>query len=64
VKENQVCSNKGPDPLQRGEKHKNEKMGWGNLKMFFSRTTGHNFNQTWNRSFLGERDSSLFKRRG
>jgi hypothetical protein len=33
------CSNKGPDPLQRGDNYKNVKMGWGNLKIFFSRTT-------------------------
>jgi hypothetical protein len=36
----QVCSNKGPDPLQRGDNHKNVKMGLGHLKIFFSRTTG------------------------
>ena len=35
----QVCSNKGPGPLQRGDNHKNIKMGWGHLKIFFSRTT-------------------------
>jgi hypothetical protein len=40
VKGIQVCSNKGPDPLQRGDHHKNVKMGWGHLKIFFSRTTG------------------------
>jgi hypothetical protein len=40
VKGIQVCSNKGPVPLQRGDNHKNVKMGWGHLKMFFSRTTG------------------------
>jgi hypothetical protein len=28
--------NKGPGPLQRGD---NRKMGWGHLKIFFSRTT-------------------------
>jgi hypothetical protein len=33
VKEIQVCSNKGPGP------HKNAKMGWGHLKIFFSQTT-------------------------
>jgi hypothetical protein len=34
------CSNKGPGPLQReGDNHKNAKMGWGYLKIFFSRTT-------------------------
>jgi hypothetical protein len=39
VKEIQVCTNKEPDPLQRGDNHKNVKMGWGHLKIFFSRTT-------------------------
>jgi hypothetical protein len=35
------CSNtsKRPDPLQRGDNYKNAKMGWVNLKIFFSRTT-------------------------
>jgi hypothetical protein len=28
----QVCSNKGPGPLQRGNNNKNVKMGWGQLK--------------------------------
>jgi hypothetical protein len=35
----QVCSNNGPGPFQRGDNHKNVKMGWGNLKIF-SRTIG------------------------
>jgi hypothetical protein len=39
MKENQVCSNKGPGPLQRGNNCKNVKMGWVHLKIF-SRTTG------------------------
>jgi hypothetical protein len=34
-----LCSNKGPGPLQRGDNHKNIKMGWGYLKII-SRTTG------------------------
>jgi hypothetical protein len=34
----QVCWNKGPGPLQRGDKYRNVKMGWGHLKIF-SRTT-------------------------
>jgi hypothetical protein len=38
VKRIQVCSNKGPGPLQRGNNHKNVKMWWGHLKSFFSRT--------------------------
>jgi hypothetical protein len=33
------CSNEGPGPLQRGDNHKNSKLGWGNLKIFFLRTT-------------------------
>jgi hypothetical protein len=39
VKGMQVCSNKGPGPLQRESKHKNVKMGWGYFKIFLSRTT-------------------------
>jgi hypothetical protein len=39
VKRIQVCSNKGPGPLQRRDNHKNVKMGWGHLKIF-SRTIG------------------------
>jgi hypothetical protein len=33
-------SNKGPDPLQRGNNYENVLMGWGHLKIFFSRITG------------------------
>jgi hypothetical protein len=40
VKVIQVCSNKGPGPLQKGDNYKNVKMGWGHLKFFFSRITG------------------------
>jgi hypothetical protein len=40
VKGIQVCSNKGPGPLLRGDNYKNVKMGWGHLKIFFFRTTG------------------------
>jgi hypothetical protein len=32
------CPNKGPGPLQRGDNHKNAKMGLVHLKIFF-RTT-------------------------
>jgi hypothetical protein len=31
-------SNKGPGPLQRRDNNKNTNMGWGQLKIFFSRT--------------------------
>jgi hypothetical protein len=34
VKRIQVCSNKGRDPLQRGDNHKNVKMRWVRLKIF------------------------------
>jgi hypothetical protein len=40
VKGIQVWSNKGPGPLQIGDNHKNEKMWFGHLIIFFSRTTG------------------------
>jgi hypothetical protein len=40
VKGIQLCSNKGPGPLQRGNNHKSVKMGWGHLKIFFSRSIG------------------------
>jgi hypothetical protein len=40
VKGIQVCSNKGPGPLQRGDNHKNVEMGRSHLKIFFSRTIG------------------------
>jgi hypothetical protein len=32
------CSNKGPGPLQRGDNHRNAKMGMVHLKIFFSRS--------------------------
>jgi hypothetical protein len=38
VKEIQVCSIKGPGPLQRVDNHKNVKMGWDPLKILFLRT--------------------------
>jgi hypothetical protein len=56
MKEIQVCSNKGPGPLLRGDDYKNVKMGWGHLKIFFSRTTGPiltrlGTNHPWGRGF-------------
>jgi hypothetical protein len=56
VKEIQVPSNKGPGPPLRGDNHKNVKMGWGHLKIFFSRTTGQiltrlGTNHPWGRKF-------------
>jgi hypothetical protein len=40
MKEIQICSNKGPGPLLRGDNHKNVKMVWSHLKIFFSRNIG------------------------
>jgi hypothetical protein len=34
-----ASSNKGSGPLQRGDNHRNVKMGWGHLRIF-SRTIG------------------------
>jgi hypothetical protein len=52
VKGIQVSSNKGPGPLQRGDNHKNVKIGWGHFKILFYRTTGPiltrlGTNQSW-----------------
>jgi hypothetical protein len=33
------CWNKGPGPFQRGDNHKNAKIGWVHLKIIFSKTT-------------------------
>jgi hypothetical protein len=38
-KEIQNCTNQQPGPLERGDNHKNAKIGWGHLKIFYSRTT-------------------------
>jgi hypothetical protein len=55
VKGIQFCSNKGPGPFQRGDNHKNIKMGWDHLNIF-SRTTGPSLtklgtNRPWKRGF-------------
>jgi hypothetical protein len=55
VKGIQFYSNKGPGPFQRGDNHKNVKMGLGHLKIF-SRTTGPiltllGTNHPWGRGF-------------
>jgi hypothetical protein len=39
VKGIQNYTNQGPGSLQRGDNHKNAKMGWRHLKIFFSQTT-------------------------
>jgi hypothetical protein len=60
----QVCSNQGPDPLERGDNHRNVKMGWGQLRFFFLQNHLANFNQTWHKLSLEEEYSSFFKGRG
>jgi hypothetical protein len=64
VKGIQVYSNKGPCPLQRGDNHKNVKMGWARSFKNLLQNQRANFNQTWHKSSLGKDDSSLFKERG
>jgi hypothetical protein len=60
VKGIQVCSNKGPGPLHRGDNHKNVKMGWGSFKNLLQNHWA-NFNQNRKISSLGGGDSNLFK---
>jgi hypothetical protein len=52
----QVCSNKKPGHLQRGDNYKNVKIGWDHLKIFFCRTicpslTRPGTNHPWGRGF-------------
>jgi hypothetical protein len=64
VKGIQVCTNKGPGPLQRGDNHKNKKNGVGSFKNLLMKNYWAKFNQTWHKSSLGVGDSSFFKQRG
>jgi hypothetical protein len=57
IKGIQVCSNKWPGLLQRGDNHKN---GVGSFQNFLQNHKA-NFNQTWHKSSLGEGDISLLK---
>jgi hypothetical protein len=61
VKGIHICLNEEPDPLQRGDNHKNVKMG-GSYKDVLPNNKV-NFNQSWYKSSLDEGDSSLFKQR-
>jgi hypothetical protein len=38
LKRIQVCSNKGPGPLQTGDNHRNVRKGLGHLKILFLKT--------------------------
>jgi hypothetical protein len=56
MKEIQACSNKGSGPLQRGDNNKNVKMGVGSFDNLLLQNHCANFNQTRNKSSLGEGD--------
>jgi hypothetical protein len=45
VKEIQVCTNKGPNPLQRGDNHKTVEMEMGSFKNLLLQNHRANFNQ-------------------
>jgi hypothetical protein len=55
VKGIQVCSNKGLGSLQRGDNHKNIKMGLGHLKIFFRTMKPEKLNFTWKLSDLEQK---------
>jgi hypothetical protein len=53
VQEIQVCSNKGSVPLQREDNYKNIEMVVGSFNNRLLKNHWTNFNQTWNKSSLG-----------
>jgi hypothetical protein len=56
VKRIQVCSNKGSDPLQTGDNHRNVRKGWGHLKILFLTTMKpEKLNFTWKHSYIEQR---------
>jgi hypothetical protein len=56
VKRIQACSNKGSDPLQRGDNHRNVRNAWGHLKILFLRTMKPGkLNFTWANSDIEQR---------
>jgi hypothetical protein len=56
----QVCSNKGPGPLERGDNHKKCQNGVESFKNLLLQNHRANFNQTWYKSSLGKGDSNFF----
>jgi hypothetical protein len=62
--ENSSLFVEGPCPLQRRDNHINVKNGVGPFKNLLLQNHWANLNQTCHKSFLGEGDSSLFKRKG
>jgi hypothetical protein len=56
MKRIQVCSNKGPGPLQRRYNYRIVRKGWGHLKILFLRTTKpEKLNFTWKPSDIVQR---------
>jgi hypothetical protein len=55
-----LCSNKGTDPLQRGDNHKKYKNGMGSFKNLLQNHWA-NFNETWHKSSLGGMIPCLLK---
>jgi hypothetical protein len=64
MKEVRVCSNKGPGHLQRGDNHKNVKIGRGHLEIFLSRTTSPILADLAQIILESRRDLSLYKIKG
>jgi hypothetical protein len=53
VKGIQVCSNKGPGPLQSGDNYKKCKNVMWSFKNLLLQNHCANFNHTWHKLFLG-----------
>ena len=58
---NQVCSNEGPHPFQRGDNYEIVKNTLTKLKNLLLQNHWANFNQTWHKASLFEWDLILFK---
>ena len=56
----QICSNEGPGSFPRGGNYLIAKKHWLNFKNLIKKKI-INFNQTWRKASLGDRNSSLFK---
>jgi hypothetical protein len=54
------CSNKGPGSLQRGDNHKNAKMGWGHFNIFFFQNHWARIDHIYMKAFWYNVDSELF----
>jgi hypothetical protein len=64
VKGIQVCADKWPGPLRRGDNYKNLKIGLGLLEIFFSRTIGPILTRLGTNHFWVKTIQVIFKWRG